>query len=66
MRDENTGELLPIGKAYSGLTDVEIAELTEHFKENTIADHGRYRAVKPNVVLEVAFDSSLTLKKARR
>jgi ATP-dependent DNA ligase len=48
---------LPIGKAYSGLTDVEIAELTEHFKQNTIADHGRYRRVKPNVVLEVAFNS---------
>ncbi|HEY6069957.1 MAG TPA: ATP-dependent DNA ligase, partial [Chthoniobacterales bacterium] len=36
VRDENSGELLPIGKAYSGLTDVEIAELTEHFKQNTI------------------------------
>ena len=57
VRDEITGELLPIGKAYSGLTDVEIAELTEHFKQNTIVDHGRYRRVKPNVVLEVAFNS---------
>jgi DNA ligase 1 len=57
VRDEIAGELLPIGKAYSGLTDVEIAELTEHFKQNTIADHGRYRRVEPNVVLEVAFNS---------
>jgi len=57
VRDETTGELLPIGKAYSGLTDVEIAELTEHFKRNTIAEHGRYRRVTPNVVLEVAFNS---------
>jgi DNA ligase-1 len=57
VRDEVTGDLLPIGKAYSGLTDVEIAELTEHFKQNTIADLGRYRKVKPNVVLEVAFNS---------
>jgi len=57
VRDESTGELLPIGKAYSGLTDAEIAELTEHFKQNTIVDHGRYRRVKPNVVLEVAFNS---------
>jgi DNA ligase 1 len=48
---------LPIGKAYSGLTDAEIAELTEHFKQNTIADHGRYRDVKPDVILEVAFNS---------
>jgi DNA ligase 1 len=57
VRDEVTGEVLPIGKAYSGLTDAEIAELTEHFKENTIANHGRYRTVKPDVVLEVAFNS---------
>ncbi|HET9418733.1 MAG TPA: ATP-dependent DNA ligase [Chthoniobacterales bacterium] len=57
VREETTGELLPIGKAYSGLTDAEIAELTEHFKQNTIADHGRYREVKPDIVLEVAFNS---------
>jgi DNA ligase-1 len=57
VRDETTSELLPIGKAYSGLTDTEIAELTEHFKQNTIVDRGRYREVKPEIVLEVAFDS---------
>lgn len=57
VRDETSGELLPIGKAYSGLTDVEIAELTEHFKQNTIVDRGRYREVTPEIVLEVAFDS---------
>ncbi|HEX4640886.1 MAG TPA: ATP-dependent DNA ligase [Chthoniobacterales bacterium] len=57
VRDENSGELLTIGKAYSGLTDVEIAELTEHFKKQTIANHGRYREVKPDTVLEIAFDS---------
>ena len=57
VRDEATGELLPIGKAYSGLTDVEIAELTEHFRRNTIRDRGRYLEVKPDTVLEIAFDS---------
>src|SRR6266513_2717245 len=57
VRNETSGELLPIGKAYSGLTDAEIAELTEHFKQNTLVDRGRYREVKPDVVLEVAFDS---------
>jgi DNA ligase-1 len=57
VRDEGTGDLLPIGKAYTGLTDVEIAELTEHFKQNTLVDHGRYREVKPDIVLEVAFNS---------
>jgi len=57
VRDETSGELLPIGKAYSGLTDVEIAQLTEYFKQNTIVDHGRYREVRPEIVLEVAFNA---------
>ena len=57
VRDDATGELLQIGKAYTGLTDAEIAELTEHFKQSTMAVHGRYREVKPDVVLEVAFNS---------
>ena len=57
VRDETSGQLLTIGKAYSGLTDVEIAELTEHFKKQTISNHGRYRKVKPDTVLEIAFDS---------
>ncbi len=57
VRDEKSGQLLPIGKAYSGLTDVEIAELTEHFRRNTVRDRGRYLEVKPDTVLEIAFDS---------
>jgi ATP-dependent DNA ligase I len=57
VRDETTGKLLPIGKAYSGLTDEEIAELTEHFRRNTIRDRGRYLEVRPDTVLEIAFDS---------
>src|SRR4029077_5919990 len=57
VRDESTGQLLTIGKAYTGLTDAEITELTEHFKKQTIADYGRYREVKPDIVLEIAFDS---------
>src|SRR5438128_2191825 len=60
VRDQATGDLLPIGKAYSGLTDAEIAELTEHFKQNTIIDRGRYREVKPDIVLEVALHSTQT------
>ena len=35
----------------------EIAELTEHFKQNTLVDRGRYREVKPDIDLEVAFNS---------
>ncbi|WP_211325644.1 ATP-dependent DNA ligase [Roseimicrobium gellanilyticum] len=57
VREENTGALKVIGKAYSGLTDVEIETLTEHFKEHTLSQRGSVRTVTPNVVLEIAFDS---------
>ena len=50
------GELVNIGKAYSGLTDVEIASMTEHFKATTIERHGPVHRVEPTVVLEIAFD----------
>ena len=50
------GELVNIGKAYSGLTDVEIAEMTEHFKRTTVDQHGPVHRVEPTVVLEIAFD----------
>jgi DNA ligase-1 len=48
--------LATIGKAYSGLTDPEIARLTAWFLEHTIEDLGRVRMVEPKIVLEVAFD----------
>jgi DNA ligase-1 len=57
VRDEKSDQLLPVGKAYSGLTDVEIAQYTEHFLQNTLEERGRYRLVQPDVVLEVAFDT---------
>jgi DNA ligase-1 len=57
VRDERTGELLPVGKAYSGLTDAEIAHYTEYFLEHTLEERGRYRLVQPELVLEVAFDT---------
>jgi len=50
-------ELVNVGKAYSGLTDKEIAELTEWFLAHTTADHGHLREVKPKIVLEVAFNA---------
>ncbi|HEY0159261.1 MAG TPA: ATP-dependent DNA ligase [Thermoanaerobaculia bacterium] len=49
-------ELVNIGKAYSGLTDVEIADMTEHFKRTTRERHGPVHVVEPTVVLEIAFD----------
>jgi DNA ligase-1 len=53
---QHDGKLLNIGKAYSGLTDVEIAEMTEFFKQHTIQDFGRFRLVEPSVILEVTFN----------
>ncbi len=50
------GRLVTIGKAYSGLTDAEIAEMTRWFEAHTISRHGRYRLVEPSVVVEIAFD----------
>ena len=57
-RSEEDPELLNVGKAYSGLTDVELAELTEWFRAHTLQEfaHGRVRTVEPKIVLEVTFD----------
>ena len=49
--------LVNIGKAYSGLTDKEIASMTEWFLAHTLADHGFWREVEPKIVLEVAFNA---------
>ena len=57
VRDEKSDELVNIGKAYSGITDAQIKELTEHFLKNTIVDEGRFRTVNPDVVIEVTFES---------
>ncbi len=58
VRDETDSNALKvIGKAYSGLTDAEIEELTEHFTQTTLSQKGRLRTVLPQIVLEIAFDS---------
>jgi DNA ligase-1 len=57
VKDTATGRLVNVGKAYTGLTDAEIAEMTKRFLAMTIEDRGWARAVRPEVVLEVAFDS---------
>ncbi len=48
--------LLNVGKAYSGLTDAELAEMTEWFKAHTLRDFTAGRVVEPRIVIEVAFD----------
>jgi len=57
-RSGEDDQLLNIGKAYSGLTDQELTELTEWFKSHTLQEygHGRVRLVEPTVVIEVTFD----------
>ncbi|HEY1404133.1 MAG TPA: ATP-dependent DNA ligase, partial [Pyrinomonadaceae bacterium] len=57
-RAADDAELLNVGKAYSGLTDTELAELTEWFRAHTLQEfaHGRVRTVEPRIILEVTFD----------
>jgi DNA ligase-1 len=55
VRDDS--RLVNIGKAYSGLTDVEIRELTQYFLDHTTEDRGFQRDVEPTLVLEVAFNN---------
>ena len=57
VRDTESGLLRVLGKAYSGLTDDEIEELTEHFSKNTTRKERRKHHVVPNIVLEIAFDA---------
>jgi len=57
--DKSKDRLVNIGKAYSGLTDVEIAEMTKWFLEHTIEDQGFRRTVEPKIVLEVAFNNMM-------
>ncbi len=57
VKDTATGKLVNVGKAYSGLTDAEIATMTKRFMAITIEDRGWARVVKAEVVLEVAFDA---------
>jgi DNA ligase 1 len=52
-------KLVNIGKAYSGLTDAEIAEMNQWFLEHTIEDHGFRLVVEPKIVLEVAFNNMM-------
>ncbi len=51
------GELLPVGKAYSGFTDEELKGLDRFVRQNTVARFGPVREVEKTLVLEVAFDS---------
>jgi DNA ligase-1 len=51
------GELVPVGKAYSGFTDEELKRLDRWIRNNTVQRYGPVREVAPQIVLEIAFDS---------
>ena len=55
--DTSKDRLVNIGKAYSGLTDAEIAEMTRWFLDHTLEDQGFRLVVEPKIVLEVAFNN---------
>jgi DNA ligase-1 len=57
-RDDDAGgrELVPVGKAYSGLTDDEIEAMTRRLEGITVERRGGVRLVEPRIVIEVAFD----------
>lgn len=49
--------LVPVGKAYSGMTDEELLRIDRFVRQNTTETFGPVRAVKPELVLEIAFDA---------
>ncbi|HXQ49529.1 MAG TPA: cisplatin damage response ATP-dependent DNA ligase [Stellaceae bacterium] len=51
------GELVPVGKAYFGFTDEELRRIDRFVREHTVERFGPVRAVEPELVLEIAFDS---------
>jgi DNA ligase-1 len=58
VRDENNdNQLRIIGKAYSGLTDKEIDTITKQLRSIMIKDNGYGIVVKPELILEISFDS---------
>jgi DNA ligase-1 len=53
----DSGELLPVGKAYFGFTDEELKWLDRWIRGHTVQRFGPVREVEKSLVLEVAFDS---------
>jgi DNA ligase-1 len=56
--EEGSGEIVPIGKAYSGFTDEELKKLDKFVRANTINSFGPVREIEKKLVVEVAFDSA--------
>jgi DNA ligase-1 len=56
-------QLLPIAKAYSGLSDSEIRQVDRWIRQNTLDSHGPVRVVRPELVFEIAFEGILESKR---
>jgi DNA ligase-1 len=56
-------QLLPIAKAYSGLSDAEIRKVDRWIRQNTLDSHGPVRVVRPELVFEIAFEGILESKR---
>ena len=52
------GELVPVGKAYSGFTDAELVQMDRWIRNHTVARFGPVREVERGLVLEIAFDAA--------
>jgi DNA ligase-1 len=52
------GELVPVGKAYSGFTDEELFRMDRWVRAHTVRSYGPVREVERGLVLEIAFDAA--------
>ena len=59
-RDPRTGEFVMLGKTFKGLTDELLRWQTERFKELAVEDNGWVVTVRPEQVVEIAFDGVQT------
>jgi DNA ligase-1 len=50
------GELVPVAKAYTGLSDAEIRKIDRWIRQNTLDSYGPVRVLKPELVFEIAFE----------
>jgi DNA ligase-1 len=57
IEKDGTRSLVPVGKAYSGFTDEELAQLDRFIRQNTVERFGPVRSVTAKLVLEIAFDA---------
>ena len=59
-------ELVPVAKAYSGLSDTDIRKVDKWIRQNTVDSHGPVRVLKPKQVFEIAFDDDISESKRHK